>query len=44
MGKKDVVKHSRTQSHLEQARIMQSQPKLTFGSHSLDEMLQWTAA
>ena len=36
MGKQDVV---RTQSHLEQARAMNSQPKLTFGGQSSDEVL-----
>ena len=43
MGKQDVVKHSRTQSHIEQARRMSSQPRLTFGQSS-DEVLRRTAA
>ena len=44
MGKQDVVKHCRTQSHLDQARAMNSQPKLTFAGQSSDEVLWRTAA
>ena len=44
MGKQDVVKHSRTQSHLDQARAMNSQSKLTFAGQSLDEVVRRTAA
>ena len=44
MGKQDVVKHSRTQSHLDQARAMNSPSKLTFAGQSLDKVLQQTAA
>ena len=44
MGKQDVVKHSRTQSHLDQARAMNSPSKLTFAGQSSDKVLQQTAA
>ena len=44
MGKQDIVKHSRTQSHLYQAQVMNSQPKLTLAGQSLDKVLQQTAA
>ena len=44
MGKKDVVKHSRTRSHLEQARAMSSQSRLTFSGQSSEETLRRTAA
>ena len=41
MGNQDIVKHSRTQSHLDQAQVM---TKLTFACQSLDKVLQWIAA
>ena len=44
MGRKDVVKHSKTQSHLEQARALSSQPRLSFGNQPSNEVSQRTAA
>jgi len=44
MGKKDVVKHSKTQSHLDQARAMSSQPRLNFSQPNSNEVSQRTAA
>lgn len=43
MGKQDIIKYSRTQSHLDQAQVMKSQPKLTFAGQSLDKVLRQTA-
>ena len=34
-----IVKHSRTQNHLDQAQVMNSQPKLTFAGQSSDKVL-----
>jgi len=40
-----VVKHSKTQSHLEQAHALSSQlRRLSFGNQPSDEVPQWTAA
>ena len=39
-----IVNHSRTQSHLDQAQVMNSQSKLTFAGQSSDKVLQRTAA
>ena len=43
MGKNDVVKHCQSNSHLEQAKALKDQPKLSFEVHS-DEDLQRTEA
>jgi len=43
MGKSDVVKHCQSNSHLEQAKALKAQPKLSFKVHS-DEDLQRTEA
>jgi len=42
MGRQDVVKHSKTQSHLDQACAVSSQPKLSFGGQPSNEVSQWT--
>ena len=39
-----MAKHSRTQSHIDQARAMNSQPRLSFSRQSSNEVSQRTAA
>lgn len=43
MGKNDVVKHCQSNSHLEQAKALKDQPKLSFKAY-LDDNLQRTEA
>ena len=37
MGKNDVIMHCKSKSHLEQAKALNSQPKLSFQSLSTSE-------
>jgi len=36
MGKKDVITHCKTKSHLDQVRALSNQPKLSFQAQSND--------
>ena len=38
MGEKDVTMHCNSKSHLDQAKSLKSQPKLTFNTHSSKDL------